>query len=51
MRGSLYDRGQEKSLGNTLITSGQDEYYKIIKIGPTLSQCGLIFKGHSLKIF
>jgi hypothetical protein len=32
MSGSLYDRGQEKSLGNRPITSGQDEYYKIIKI-------------------
>jgi hypothetical protein len=44
MRASLYDRGQEKSLGNRSITSGQDEYYKIIKIGPTLSQCGLFLR-------
>ena len=51
MRGNLYDRGQEKSLGSRLITSGQEEYYKIIRTGPTLSQCGLISKGHNLKIF
>ena len=54
MSGSLYDRGQEESLGYRPITSGQDEYYKIImiiKIGPTFLNVGLTFNGHNLKIF